>query len=685
MVRKTLIPAVAILGMVLAGSNIMSANAQSANSMFIFDNSKGLVSASACTLASDTDTKFRISLNSNQPALNYENIRKAPQSRSIGKLVNYSLVKIREDVQYSQYEPIEVTGVSVAPGLRVDAPMSEKAQRGTQGYMYSDSLQSLENYVIQITGEVELEADGLLTTVPGINKAIKGAFLQAAMNGQAFINYRCGEKTYTAFDVHVAEIEGAAARILVESESTKIFKEIRTYTASEAESAILEAAETAQKNQAVQATSSGMQIGPQLPTPGTEVEDLNDVEVDAGPVITTAPIVADNFFQEVVCLADRDSKLNVRTEDQKEILFTLGNGAKVKKIQDFPGNVTENIKIQDLNSSKVGWVAAEFIKQLSNCSTVESDLPAASNTTATAAGDKIEVGDYTVCTESGDQLTVYDTDFQQLERGFYLDSGEKAKVIDGILVNKPTPNGYKYVKVTTESNYTRYVAKDFLTQGKCDTAVATEESSGGKASGEYIFPLYTGTGYSYIAKGKRPSTISVFSTKNRGWGLGGYNGNWGLYGANRSKGRGHAATDLYQKWGQKMPSKGYSSYNNFGGAFRAMTDGKVVRGATAFYLGTYYIVVAHTDGTVSRYGEIFGSTVYSDNQVKRGEKLGYVRWVGENSVAPMLHFENYYPKNGDVKRGVLAGNKKVNGRNTQRSTHLFDRTSFMKKLEQSTF
>src|SRR5690606_23139615 len=101
------------------------------------------------------------------------------------------------------------------------------------------------------------------------------------------------------------------------------------------------------------------------------------------------------------------------------------------------------------------------------------------------------------------------------------------------------------------------------------------------------------------------------------------------------------------------PSDSYTQ-RYFGGAFRAMKGGRVVRGSTAFYLGTNYIVVHHDDNTVSRYGEIYPGTTYKSSKVSTGQTLGYIKWVGQNSVPPMLHFENYNPGNSDVRQGILA-------------------------------
>jgi len=399
-------------------------------------------------------------------------------------------------------------------------------------------------------------------------------------------------------------------------------------------------------------------------------------------------------FQNVVCLSLDGNTLNVKDESFNNVLFTLNNGEKIKVFQSFGSNqkklgrkTYDVIKIQDTNAN-IGWVSKEFISLESECNSIESERPAEGNTgseeespsTETDQGEpqrsKLEIDQKaTVCTSTGGDLSVYNLHFEKLEQKYFLSSGDQVTVKDNLLKDKPKPNGYKYIQIQDKSGNLRYVAKDFLTTSKCASAIPVDAG----VSGGYIFPTTVSTGYSYISNNSRPYRLSSLTR------FSGYRNNWGLYGARRSGGgRAHAATDLYQPFGLTRPSSNYSS-KYFGGAFRAMKDGKVVREATYFYLGTSYIVVHHADDVVSRYGEIYPGTIYRSKNVRAGQTLGYIKWVGVGAVPPMLHFENYKPGDRDVRRGVLSGSKRINRRNSQRSKHLFDRTSFMKSLERKTF
>lgn len=108
------------------------------------------------------------------------------------------------------------------------------------------------------------------------------------------------------------------------------------------------------------------------------------------------------------------------------------------------------------------------------------------------------------------------------------------------------------------------------------------------------------------------------------------------FGAGRSGGRLHAASDLYR---------------NLNDPIRAIQDGVVIQGLRYFYDGTYSLVVRHKGGFIVRYGEVAGRAapnIREGARVKKGQVIGY---AGKLSVRPpMLHFELY---NG-TKTGALT-------------------------------
>jgi len=101
------------------------------------------------------------------------------------------------------------------------------------------------------------------------------------------------------------------------------------------------------------------------------------------------------------------------------------------------------------------------------------------------------------------------------------------------------------------------------------------------------------------------------------------------FGAGRSGGRLHAASDLYR---------------NLNDPIRAIQDGVVIQGLRYFYDGTYSLVVRHKGGFIVRYGEVAGRAapnIREGARVKKGQVIGYVGSTGK-STGPHLHYEVIY-------------------------------------------
>lgn len=137
--------------------------------------------------------------------------------------------------------------------------------------------------------------------------------------------------------------------------------------------------------------------------------------------------------------------------------------------------------------------------------------------------------------------------------------------------------------------------------------------------------------------------------------------------AGRSKGRRlHAACDLYRPEGERVV---------------AVSSGEVIRSRYYFYTGVYALEVRHDNGYVVRYGEVLAKApagTSSGDRIKAGQTLGYVGWIGNPNISPMLHFELY---SGNVK-GALTQLKRAG---FQRRSDLLDPTNHLIKWEQAKF
>lgn len=104
------------------------------------------------------------------------------------------------------------------------------------------------------------------------------------------------------------------------------------------------------------------------------------------------------------------------------------------------------------------------------------------------------------------------------------------------------------------------------------------------------------------------------------------------FGANRPRGRAHAACDLYAPLGTII---------------YAITDGTVIRGRYPFYAETYAIEVDHGE-FIARYGEIQRETfVREGERVRAGQPIARVGLlVGIEVPSPMLHLELYDKSRG---------------------------------------
>lgn len=136
------------------------------------------------------------------------------------------------------------------------------------------------------------------------------------------------------------------------------------------------------------------------------------------------------------------------------------------------------------------------------------------------------------------------------------------------------------------------------------------------------------------------------------------------FGAGRSGGRLHGASDLYAPFGTKI---------------RAIADGEVIQAPYYFYDGTNALEVWHPGVGVVRYGEISivkSVPMRAGQKVKAGEHIAYVGLLESLNMA-MLHFELF----GEQARGQsLSG-----GGPYRRNRHLKDPTPLIDKLYKQTF
>lgn len=637
--------------------------------MLVWSDSQGFVEKS-CKVKPAADIDFAIADNQSNES-NFVKIHSINSSHEFD-LPKYSIIRITDNPALEGNILLSVISPSNNPGIETDVNTafrfwgtSSATRIAAQQALYIDenSVRSANDYVIELLDknnpkliiEQNMNAESTLWTTQ-----INSDFFTTA---ECCVNRKCED--YTVFNVFKKYATEAKflTQVGVSNLDTEIFSNVMVYP----------------KNPVSNDTEKAEDESP--------TEDANKDQYPVTNVIDESMpenlLPKQGTLETVVCLENVNHSLSVRDENLENILFNIKNGSTIKIFQGWDqedenktkvvnGTTYNYVRVQ--TDSGIGYAPKELLKDKSECESIELQEPQAASRqndagNTPAESDKLKVDNtYFVCTESGESLSVRDLNFKRMDRAYNVDHKEKVTVVGPEV---QTHAGIEFIKVKTEAGFTRMIGADYLNSTECANAAAAE----------YIFPTFTSTGYSYLETAKRPRTIREFSRYR------GYTEAWGAYGARRSAGkRAHAATDLYQKRGQPRPSGPQYTVSHFGGAFRAMTSGRIIRGPTAFYLGTYYSVILHDDNTIGIYGETYGNLLTDGGRVNAGEKLGYIKWVGENSVPAMLHMEHYKKSDAIMnEKDGWKGSKVINGRNSKRAEQLFDRTDFMKSLEARNF
>lgn len=620
-----------------------------------------------CKTKTVQDTDFAVSdnLGANE---NFEVIRSESGSQQF-RLSNYSLIELLDDSKLEGHIKMSVISPSINSGFEFDktaaqrywgTPKASTVAGKSDYYIGEDSVQSLLEYVIEPLSPVEPPANVLDKDRFNLDKvSLDKTLWQAQILKDSYVTSRCcvGKNCteYVMFNVYKKSDDDKTepkffASAGVNIKETALFKTTRLYPINGQNEGGDERTEDNSK-----------------PKVAIDNSFLDGIGAD--------DTVTEGLLETVVCLANANDKLKIRKFNLDEMDHELANGSKVKIFQGWDQDDERKKEIDGVSynfvrvqtDEAIGYAPKEFLKQKSECESLELQKPVA-NKKAESSKALSKDKSYYVCTDTGESLSVRDMGFHRLDRAYNVSHKEQVTVIDESLSKYA---GIDFIKVKTESGYERMIGADFLSSEVCANA----------AESEYHFPVFSKTGFSYIDSSKRPTKLKNFSRYR------GYQEDWGVYGARRSSGkRAHAATDLYQDRGQPRPSGSTYTHLYYGGAYRAMTSGRIVRRPTAFYLGTYRVVILHDDNTIGLYGETYGTCLSESDRVSAGQKLGYIKWVGANSVPPMLHFENYNFSESIINSDDgWKGSKNINGRNSKRNNNLFDRTELIQRLEERTF
>lgn len=290
----------------------------------------------------------------------------------------------------------------------------------------------------------------------------------------------------------------------------------------------------------------------------------------------------------------------------------------------------------------------------------EVDVEAAPERVFVEAGDEKDQGgngiDDVVCL-STEHMNVRN---DQLERSFLAKSGEQVKIFqsfDGNLKKKKVIGGEEYTFIKVElfqreekDERVGWMAKRFIKPvGKCP----------------YVNKNIIEFNNVDTITGLDDPDCCNFPTVKKATDR--FNSGMRRFGAGRSKGRLHAACDLYREYDEDIMT---------------VAPGKIITSHRYFYLGTYQITVKHSGGFIARYGEISSYKAKGTNvgdKVKMGQRIGRIGKLVGIEVSPMLHFELYE----GTKSGSLTDIS--NGSKYQRRSDLMDPTKYLLKWESTSF
>lgn len=662
---------------------------------YIWSNDKGLIEATECEVSKKPETRFQVVQYSGADDPGYENLRQR-NKEVYSRVVNKSLVKFLNGSDVGNFKNIEITGVHEEPGLSIPGHV---AQRNYNGYIYKESLRPITEYIFQLTGTPESNDEYYVEVVPGTEFRLLGSFLQPVTQDGEYVIYKCDDKDYIAFDMHVAGHAGVLTRVGVNWDQTKIFRHLRTYTVAEAEAAIEEQERLLAEQQGTPADTSEVQS---MQWWHKYIAALNPVTQDAATVdrgdqgeqydedelrqaqeaerralleeqaeeeerlrqAAEAQAAADRRAQEraqeaaqtqaeptPVILGELEFRVcvdqgpvavrglnedgSINTEDE---LMKVRRYALAKPVQGWG----ESEKTAVIRGQEYTFIQVQFPEvEGENIGWVASPLVKAASS---CAGYQSSLGDRQTitCTSSG-QLNVYDRNFELLD--FRADQFEEIAIRTDVDVEPKfrTVNGqrHEYTAVTfpNRSGAAGWVAKGYIkTKANCEAYQNRSSSSGSSVGAGPLFPTIKRPTMSYVKGG--PSVGKKF------------------FGANRSNGRKHAACDLFRPAYERIDS---------------VSDGTLLRGPYEFFSGTFAIEVKSTTGKVLRYGET--SSKRPNRTIKKGD---FISTIGKNYAGTaMLHFEMY----SGAKTGSLSSNQKP----YYRRSDLMNPTNGLREWEKARF
>lgn len=388
-----------VIGLMCA-ANICSVQAGSSTPLFIWDNQEGVKGASSSCEIKATDTiPFRVSqYTGNDKGNGTENLRNFNGVRQ-SHLIDYSVVKQRIAPSKRDYMAVEVVGINKRTNV---APNRWFSERGDQGYLYEHSIRPMEDFVFEVPLNNHNYQEYVKNYLENLSED-ESIFLRVA-SGRSYYKLECAnqpDRDYILFRAYQKNHNEAPLFYLAVSEQeTGVFNGIKTYGKVESMKFLAEVGNEApilvdqaslkdaievdprveeEQDALEKAVADAEALAKQVEEENEEADETEEmVEVEDAPSDTPENR---EFIstEQVVCIGS--TTLNVRDADLNKVLFKANLGEKVKVFQTWTGDDTREEVIngvtytfkrvefpeREATDEKVGFVAAPFIKKLSDC------------------------------------------------------------------------------------------------------------------------------------------------------------------------------------------------------------------------------------------------------------------------------------------------------------------------------
>lgn len=373
---------------------------------YLWSDTKGFVPLEGCRIAPLSEAPFKV-MEAVGTGLAANLI--SSDGRSSLVVENRSLVKTNKALSKPGLEAVQIVGVptSASPNHHPTAKVRN------QGYLATNALQDLGNYVLEIKAGTPQTRKWLTSS------RMTGTFWQLSLENDRPLSLLCSSggtaKSLILFDVYAANQQEPIAQVGIDPKQISIFEKVQIHSVDEADQVLDSRMENPPENhrQSLVAggkvptvsVSSPLETIRNLPTkkeaPEVPALKLSDAKVETKPVAAgkeqtiesiiedsesdsgeevdeeEAEETIDSDMEYVVCI--NEDTLAVRDDSLEEILFRAERNETVLPVQSWDEKDAQKktideteytfikVKFPERNGKNIGWLAQEYVRLEGQC------------------------------------------------------------------------------------------------------------------------------------------------------------------------------------------------------------------------------------------------------------------------------------------------------------------------------